>query len=154
MSEYFYESYQVRAYYDDPTWGRDYSTLAEVTIEGSNRQNRGVELGRFKGQDIEIALRMISENGDAIAFDNLQFRGCTQATVGVGTVARDGNLAMKVAGKKVMVSEVANITVTDTNGRTVAMTKGNTIDLSRLSAGMYVVKATSATGTATMKVVR
>ena len=46
------------------------------------------------------------------------------------------------------------VTVTDTNGRTVAMTKGNTIDLSRLSAGMYVVKATSATGTATMKVVR
>lgn len=154
MSEYFYESYQIRAYYNDPTWGRDYTTLAEVTIENSNRHNRGVELGRFKGQEIEIAIRMISKNGDAIAFDNLQFRGCSQASVGVGSVAQDGALAMKVAGKMVVVSEEANITVTDTNGRTVAMKKGNAIDLSRLSAGMYVVKATSATGTATMKVVR
>lgn len=154
MSPYFFESYQIRAYYDDPTWGRDYSTLAEVAIENTDRMNRGVELGRFKGQEVQIAIRMITKSGDAIAFDNLQFRGCSKTSSGVETIAPKSDLAIKVAGNVAYVGEVANITVVDTNGRTLAVKKGSSIDLSTLAPGVYVVKATTATATATLKVIR
>lgn len=154
MSPYFYESYQIRAWYEDPYWGRSYSTLAEVTIEGTDRMNRGVELGRFKGQNVQIEIRMISKSGDAISFDNLQFRGCTKPSVGVNAISSKNGLALKVAGNKVIAGEVADITVVDTNGRTVAAAKGSSIDLSQLASGIYIVKASTATASATTKVVR
>lgn len=150
ISPYFFESYQVRVLYEDPVWGPDYSKLAEVTIEGTNRQYRGVSLGKFKGQEVEVEIRLISKPGDAITLDNLQLFGCTKVNQGVESVAADAKTSIRVRGNVITVNTDAVITVTDMSGRVVAAGEGTSLNISNLNPGVYVVTA----GAATAKIVR
>lgn len=154
ISPYFFESYQIRVLYEDPTWGSTYDKLSEVLLEGTNRQYRGVNLGRYKGMDVQIQIRMISKPGDALALDNLQFYGCSLATGGVDSVKADSNAAIAVSGNVISVSEDAAITVTDMSGRIVAAAQGASLNISNLATGIYVVTARTANGIATVKIAR
>ena len=156
ISPYFYESYQVRALYEDPVWGPDYDKLAEVTLEGTDRQYRGVNLGKYAGQDIQIEIRMTSKPGDALTLDNLQFVGCSKSVAsGIsGSIAADGEVRIVADNGVVMVNEDAAITVSDMSGRMVASGKGTSLDISSLATGIYVVTARTAHGDATAKIAR
>ena len=155
ISAFFYESYQVRVRYIDPVWGNDYSKLAEITLEGSDRHYRGVSLAKFKGQEVQVELRMTSKPGDALTFDNLQFAGCSLIQPsGIQESLASNALKMVVANNFVTVSAPANISVADMSGRIVASGNGASLNISHLSAGIYVVTARTATGTATTKFIK
>lgn len=155
ISPYFYESYQVRVRYIDPVWGNDYSKLAEITLEGTDRQYRGVNLGKWKDQEVQVEIRMTSKPGDALTLDNLQFVGCSLLNPSGVEESQVGNgLKIAVANNCVTVDDNATITVTDMSGRIVASGIGSSLNISGLSAGVYVVNARTATGTATTKFVK
>ncbi|MGM9868768.1 MAG: T9SS type A sorting domain-containing protein, partial [Sodaliphilus sp.] len=155
ISPYFYESYQVRVRYIDPIWGPDYSKLAEITLEGTDRQYRGVNLGKFNGQEVQVELRMTSKPGDALTFDNLQFVGCSLIEPsGINEALASNALKMAVANNFITLNANASITVTDMSGRIVASGTGSTLSISHLNAGAYVVTARTATATTTKKFIR
>ena len=145
----------MRVRYIDPVWGNDYSKLAEITLEGSDRHYRGVSLAKFKGQEVQVELRMTSKPGDALTFDNLQFAGCSLIQPsGIQEALASNALKMVVANNFVTVSAPANISVADMSGRIVASGNGASLNISHLSAGIYVVTARTATGTATTKFIK
>lgn len=155
ISPYFYESYQVRVRYIDPVWGNDYNKLAEIALEGSDRQYRGINLGKFKGQEVQVEIRMTSKPGDALTLDNLQFVGCSLPIPSGIEESKAGNkLTIAVTNNCVTVDDYATITVTDMSGRIVASGIGSSLNISNLSAGVYVVSARTATGAATTKFVK
>lgn len=155
INPYFYESYQVRVRYIDPVWGEDYSKLAEITLEGTNRQYRGISLGKFNGQEVQVEIRMTSKPGDALTLDNLQFVGCSLLNPsGIEESKVGNNLKIAVANNCVTVSDNATITVTDMNGRTVASGIGSTLAISHLTPGAYIVKARTNTDTTTIKFIK
>ena len=155
INPYYYESYQVRVRYIDPVWGPDYSKLAEITLEGTDRQYRGVNLSKFKGQEVQVEFRMTSKPGDVLVLDNLQFVGCSLVgTSGIDESLVNNDLKLAVANDYVKVNDNATITVTDMSGRTVASGTGTSLNIGHLSAGIYVVNARTATGAATTKFVK
>ena len=155
INPYFYESYQVRVRYIDPVWGEDYSKLAEITLEGTDRQYRGISLGKFNGQEVQVEICMTSKPGDALTLDNLQFVGCSLLNPsGIEESKVGNNLKIAVANNCVTVSDNATITVTDMNGRTVASGIGSTLAISHLTPGAYIVKARTNTDTNTIKFIK
>ena len=155
ISPYFYESYQVRVRYNDPVWGPDYSKLAEITLEGTDRQYRGVNLGKFNGQEVQVELRMTSKPGEALTFDNLQFVGCSLIEPsGINEALASNALKMAVANNFITLNANATITVTDMSGRIVASGTGSTLSISHLNAGAYVVTARTATAATTTKFIK
>jgi hypothetical protein len=134
-----------RYYYDD---------LAVVKGQGSSRVNSGVSLSKYKGKTITVAFQLFGKPGDAVAFDNLQFHGCSLLSTGVKAVRpASGEITAVVADGKLVVksaADVTSITVVDLSGRTVA----RDADLSVLPQGTYIVKVATTDGAAVVKVVK
>lgn len=154
ISQYFYESYSVRARYEDPTWGIDSDGLAYITLEGTTRQNRGVSLGDYVGKEIQIEFNLTYSPGDALTLDNLQFFGCSFASAGVESAKAGSDAKIAVRGDIIRVSEKAAITVTDMSGRVVASVQGTSLNVGNLASGVYIVNARTANGVATTKIAR
>lgn len=154
ISPYFYESYYVNARYDEPGWGLWDETLADIALEGTERQNRGVDLGEYQGMEIQIVISLTSKPGDALTLDNLQFFGCSPIADSVESVNADNDAAITVNGDVIYVNADAAITVTDMSGRTVAAAQGTSLNISNLASGIYVVTARTANGIATAKINR
>lgn len=77
-----------------------------------------------------------------------------QEGAGIDGVIADGALALTVDGNNVSASEDAMFEVYSIAGVRVATANGTSVALDDLATGVYVVKATSDNGTATVKVVR
>lgn len=77
-----------------------------------------------------------------------------QEGAGIAGVIADGALALTVDGNNVSASEDAMFEVYSIAGVRVATANGTSVALDDLATGVYVVKATSDNGTATVKVVR
>lgn len=152
ISPYYYESYEILVNYEDPTWGPDYDRLASIILEGTDRRYRGVDLGNYKGMDVQIEINMTSKPGDALTLDNLQFYGCSRLVDGVESARVDNDAAIKVSRGVINVNADADITVVDMSGRIVAAAKGTILNVSNLAAGIYVVTARTANGIATAKI--
>ncbi|MGM9804276.1 MAG: choice-of-anchor J domain-containing protein [Muribaculaceae bacterium] len=151
INPWYYESYQVRASVVNDDWSNE--KLAEIALEGTDRADRGVSLGFFKGKDINVSFRMISKPGEAITFDNLQFFGCSLSSDAIKEVsADDADAKIKLANGVVMVDQDADITVTDINGRVMVSQYGNQVNVGHLSHGVYVVTVRTAQGIVSKKV--
>ncbi len=77
-----------------------------------------------------------------------------QEDAGIDGVIADGALALTVDGNNVSASEDAMFEVYSIAGVRVATANGTSVALDDLATGVYVVKATSDNGTATVKVIR
>lgn len=76
------------------------------------------------------------------------------APAGVGSIADGDNaLGLHCSGKTILASENANIKVYAADGALAAEGEGTELQLNSLGAGVYVARATSAAGNATVKVI-
>jgi hypothetical protein len=158
LSDSYTLSYRMMV--NDGTWGKVldnryyYDDLAVVKGQGSSRVNSGVSLSKYKGKTITVAFQLFGKPGDAVAFDNLQFHGCSLLSTGVKAVRpASGEITAVVADGKLVVksaADVTSITVVDLSGRTVA----RDADLSVLPQGTYIVKVATTDGAAVVKVVK
>ncbi len=111
----------------------------------------GVDLSAYEGQDIFIAFNLNSKGGDAIAFDNINLYG-VKDTSGLRDIQISKG-ALTIAGNTLLCPADATVAIFDAAGRQVLTAKG-TANLSALTPGLYIARATSASGTYTLKFIR
>ena len=152
-SPYFSESYKVKASNStDPLYISWYDNLATVNGETSAVLNRGVSLGKYKDEDIYIAINLISPNGDAAMFDNLFIYGCSPIEQsGLNSVAADSNNLMIADSKVLYTGSDATMTIYDIDGKVISSVEANAISTADLATGVYIVRAVSADGVAVKK---
>jgi hypothetical protein len=149
------EKYRIKVSTGDDAWW-DYDTVLKVDSETYNRQNRGVNLGEYVGKDIYIAINVVTYDGDCISFDNLGIYDCTAATTAVKNISTEANTTVKLVGETLHISgnDVKSVNIYDLNGRLMMQAAKNSVNISNLGHGVYVVKATTANGTTTAKIVK
>lgn len=146
----FLESYSVMVSSNgDDSWY--YFTEEEYPLESADFKTRGIDLSSYKDKDeIYVAFRIRSKNCEHLVLDNIELYGCEVSAV----EAIDAeNVLVKVSADAITVvgAETEVISISDMNGREVAVANGNEISTESLSAGVYVVRVTTADGVITKK---
>lgn len=124
----------------------------EITAESTVTKTRGVDLSSYAGQEIYVALRLHSKICEHLIVDNIGFYGGEVASVENISVQtptmrlENGTLTVSAEG-------VATIELFDMSGRIVARTDAGQLSTENIPAGIYIVKAVTATGTLSEKVV-
>ncbi len=150
----FPERYDVKVSKTDDVW---YSYSSEVSIEAEevSPQTRGIDLGKYKGETVYVAVNVRTANGEALILDNFGLYGdLSFASSGIENVSGETGFEVSVNGGVVTVSgeEAATIAVYTLEGNNVAQTRGSSADISSLGSGVYIVRVTAASGTRTVKV--
>lgn len=118
-----------------------------------------VDLSKYAGQKVYIALRHTVNDGLAAFFDDFYFEHFSNFSVGTESIRTDGeitaypNPVVDIAFLKGV--ESADVTVTSASGTVVLRQENvNRIDMSGLNAGFYILTAKSADRTYTLRVIK
>ena len=86
----YLETYEIQVS-TDPTWyWLNYSTAATVKNESIYTKSRGVDLSKYVGQEIWVAFRVRTTNGEALILDNIGIYGdVTSSIVNISTDSAD-----------------------------------------------------------------
>ena len=140
---------------DDPysEWGVWFSTATTIYQESIYTKTRGIDMGKYVGKEVDVAIRLISKNCEALILDNIGFYGDISTDVTSGIDRVQGQTF--VAGDNMVGTGNANDTITlyDASGRMVGMGQGNA-DVSQLQPGVYMATVKTATGSRTVKFVK
>lgn len=131
-----------------------YTTEKEVKGETIYPKTRGIDLGKYEGKNIYIAINLVTKNGDFLALDNLGVYGDMAVTSAINTLKTDTDQNVIVTGKTVSCTGATAITVSDISGRTALQVNGSKADISSLAAGVYVANVKTANGNHTVKFVK
>ena len=118
-----------------------------------------VDLSKYAGQDIYVAVRhYVESNGMGAVFDDFTFTGF-EGFSGVGSLVSDGDLRVypNPATDVVYIGgvEAADVTVTSLSGAVVLDARGvNSVDVSGLGAGIYLMTVRTDNGVKTMRVIK
>lgn len=151
----FLESYRVKVSDGEDKWSH-YNTEATVDNESEAYKTRGISLAAYAGKKVYIAINVTTYDGEALVLDNLGVYGAVKpSAAGVDGILADGAV-MVYDGTTVAIlgAEVDEIAVYDMRGAQVASAKGNTVSIEGVAAGAYIVRAVTADGVITRKVVR
>lgn len=143
-NEAYPESYEVMA----STAGEsvaDYVSAYSVEGESAYMTERYLNLSGYAGQDLSLAFRLVTANGDALTMDNIGLYGGVTAS-GIGSV--DYGLRGIVVGDGSLraADGTLSVTVADMGGRTVRTAWGCTMSLAGLQPGVYVATVKAADG--------
>ena len=140
---------------DDPysEWGVWFSTATTIYQESINTKTRGIDMGKYAGKEVDVAIRLISKNCEALILDNIGFYGDISTDITSGIDRVQGQTF--VTGDNMVGTGNANDTITlyDASGRMVGMGQGNA-DVSQLQPGVYMATVKTATGSRTVKFVK
>ena len=151
----FLESYRVKVSDNEDKWSH-YNTEASVDGESVAYKTRGSSLAGYAGKTVYIAINVTTYDGEALVLDNLGVYGAVKpATGGVDAVDTD-NAVMMYDGNTVTIlgADVDAVAVYDMRGVEVASAKGGTVSVEGVSAGAYIVRAVTAGGVVTRRIVR
>lgn len=117
------------------------------------------DLKKYAGQKIWVALKHTVTDGLAYFYDDLcykHFDSFESGLLNVVSTAAQVSLSYDAVAQEVTVSGVENaeLTVISVAGATVAAGQGNSVDVSALAAGVYVVTAKSANGVVSERFVK
>lgn len=119
-------------------------------IQAVTNDNTGMSLASPKGEKVTALIR--NNMKYPLLVQGIKVMTYSEASAGVDDIESDAS-ALKLAldGKTINASEDAAISVYTTAGALVAAGNGSSLSLDGVAAGIYVAKATSANGTATLK---
>lgn len=145
----------------DPLKREAYKLVAEYTLPYPEKEEYAVfttDLGKYAGKKVHVALRHCSENGLAYLYDDLSYDHFTTANdTHVAGVKLEGvRLAQNPVTDLVEVvgTDVRDLTVIAMDGAVVARGSGQTLDVSALPAGLYLLHINAEAGTMTMRIVK
>lgn len=152
----YLEKYDVKVSTSDDVW---YNYSSEFSIDNENiaPQTRGIDLGKYNGQDIYVAVNVRTSNGEAMILDNFGLYGDVRLVqTGINNTLADSNVRISIDGDSlcIMADNVLNVSVYSLDGKLLESAAGNTIGLSALNNGIYVAKVTTADGSSTLKFAR
>ena len=145
----------------------DFETVMDQTvlpyyIKGDKEQGWQffeVDLGKYAGQDIYVAVRhYVMQDGMGAVFDDFTFSGF-EGLGGVGSLESDGNVRVypNPATDVVYIDGVENadVTLTSLSGAVVLDVDGvKTVDVSGLSAGVYLMTVKTGNGVYTERIIK
>ena len=148
------EDYRVKVSEGRDYWA-DYDTELSVDGESVYVKTRGINLGKYNGKTVYIAVNLKTYDGEALVIDNLGVYGdCSLASsVGVSDIY-GGASALRLAGDELRGEGIASIAVYDMNGRQVAFGEGESLNVSGLVRGLYIARGESADGVFVLKFTR
>ena len=123
----------------------DYVSAYSVEGESAYMTERYLNLSGYAGQDLSLAFRLVTANGDALTMDNIGLYGGVTAS-GIGSV--DNGLTGIVVGDGSLraADGTLSVTLADMGGRTVRTAWGSTMSLAGLQPGVYVATVKAADG--------
>lgn len=147
---------QVIKAYLSMNWGllKPIATTSQVqwnNIQAVTNGNTGMSLASPKGEKVTALIR--NNMKYPLLVQGIKVLTYTATSAGVDGIESDASaLKLTLDGKTINASEEAAINVYTTAGALVAAANGPTLDLDGIAAGVYVAKATSSNGTATLKI--
>jgi hypothetical protein len=150
------------------TGGTDRSTFTEVKSnqvpqpDPTDKQYTkfSIDLKKYAGQEIWVALRHTVNNGLAYFYDDFQFNHFNSFESGIlNVVSSKAGLGLRYSAATETVTlsgaDAANITVTSMTGATVAAANNaKSINVEHLASGVYIVTAKSANGTTSQRFIK
>lgn len=152
----YLEKYEVKVSKSDDYWW-SYTSELTVNAESVTPQTRGIDLGKYNGENIYVAIQVKTQDGEAMIFDNLGLYGDVKfIETGVDRINAADECRLIVDGDtlRVVNGDKSEITICSLDGKTVAKVNGTSADLSQLAGGVYVAKAVTPSGIRTVKFVR
>lgn len=153
----YLEDYRVKVSDGEDKWS-DYNTEASIDGETTEVKTRGIDLAKYKDKEIHIAVNLVSYNCEALILDNLALYGdieYTLSAISTPTAAEQTQILVDHGTLRVISgAQVLGMTVYNISGATIAATNESTIDITAIPAGVYIVKAETTDGIATLKFTR
>lgn len=120
-------------------------------IQNLKNQNNNLTIASPKGHKVTALVR--NNMKYPLLVQGIKVLTYTATSAGVDGIESDASaLKLTLDGKTINASEEAAINVYNAAGTLVAAANGPTLDLDGIAAGVYVAKATSSNGTATLKI--
>ena len=149
----YLEKYDVKVSKSDDVW-YNYSTELSVSSENIMPQTRGIDLGKYNGEKIYVAVNVRTTNGEAMILDNFGLYGDVQIIstgVGITEVAPEVRLSIEGDMLRVLADDVKEVILYTMDGSQVARSETATVSLASLPKGMFVARVHTADGSVTVK---
>jgi hypothetical protein len=157
LSEFCNEQFNICVSKESTSWW-DFNDLVNVKSENYVRKNRGILLGAdYKDKDVYVAINLKTQNGDALGLDNMELHGCSlspESAVKDITVVDGASFLFEGDILTFGDADDVRLDVYNVNGSLVYSATGASFNLSELAKGIYIVRATTAKGVATTKIVK
>ena len=127
----------------DPSSFSVCTTIVDETFANAP-STRGIDLGAYNGQDIYVAIRLITADGFFLTIDNIGFYGdvVKKEFSSVESVAADARIWANDGQVVCAAENVQRISIFDASGRLVVDCENqSTLDIDNLSNGVYIVRA-------------
>lgn len=144
-NENYPESYEVMASTSGESVA-DYVPVYSVEGENPTMTERYMSLAGYAGQDLSLAFRLVTANGDALTMDNIGLYGGLTAS---GIYAAGAGLqGIVIGGGALQAADgTLGIALADAGGRTVRTAGGSRMSLAGLRPGVYMATVKAADGT-------
>lgn len=128
-----------------------YTTELKVTKESITPKSRGIDLSKYKGNDVYIAFNLVSAKGEVLCLDNIGLYGDVVFTgnkfdAGVKDIKNDAD-GIIVDNNKITAVGATAVNVVDLAGRTVVSAADSSADVTSLNSGVYIAVVKYANGT-------
>lgn len=123
----------------------DFEKVLTVENDASQPSLHGVDLSKYDGKEIYLAIRLVTADGYFLTIDNVGFYGnVSLAQGGISSIA-DNNWKVTVSSEELTCTadNVSNIAVYDMSGRFVAGSDTETVNISGLQKGIYIASITA-----------
>ncbi len=120
-----------------------FSTVYSQAAESVKPTTRGLSLAEYVGKNISIQFNLTTANGDCVIFDNIGIYNGLQS--GIENVVNSANMLV-ISENEVVANGAETIVLTDMLGRVVKSAEGETLSLSEVTEGLYIVMAKTADG--------
>lgn len=150
------ERYRVKVSDGDDVW-YDYTSLLSVDKENYVRKNRGFKFGEdYAGKDVYVAINVTTYDGDCLTIDNIGLHDCNIANTGVNDISIKDGSNFLFDGNTLSFGDnnSVSLNVYNVNGKLVYTANGKSFNISNLAKGVYIIRAVTANGVQTGKIVK
>lgn len=123
----------------------DFEKVLTVEKDASQPTLHGVDLGKYNGKEIYLAIRLVTADGFFLTIDNVGFYGNVSLAQGGISDIENSNWKVTVNGEELTCTagNVSNIAIYDMSGRLVAGSDTETVNISGLQKGIYIATITA-----------
>lgn len=123
----------------------DFEKVLTVENDASQPSLHGVDLSKYNGKEIHLAIRLVTADGYFLTIDNVGFYGNVEHAQGGISNIKDNGWKVAVDGEELTCTaeNVNNITIYDISGRFAASSNSQTVNISGLQKGIYIAVITA-----------
>lgn len=130
-----------------------YTTEQTVTSENTTPTTHGIDLSKYAGKDVYVAIRLTSKISEILVLDNIGFYGDVALETN-GITSATTNATYRITDNRIVAAGAERIHIVDAGGRTVADVYGDSANTYSLASGVYVVTIQSSGIANTFKFVK